>query len=235
MNYKSYMSLKKKLLKLIPLHYFRTNKSYSQEGEDVIVNVLFQELGIKKGFYVDIGAHHPIRFSNTHSLYKKGWNGLNIEPNVSSGKAFILFRRRDKTVHIGIGNKETILDFYVFDEPAINSFDKILSESRDKETPYKLLKTVKIPIMKLETALDKYLPKGQKIDLMSVDVEGLDMEVLKSNNWEKYKPSVLLVEDLDFDIENINKSEVCRYLKSLGYNIYAKTKRTIIFVSNDII
>jgi len=228
------MSLKKKLLKLFPIHYFRTNKSYSQEGEDVIVNVLFQELGIKKGFYVDVGAHHPIRFSNTHVLYKKGWKGLNFEPNVSSGQAFRLFRRRDKTVHIGIGNEETLLDFYVFDEPAINSFDKSLSESRDKDTPYKLLKTVKIPIMKLETALDKYLPKNQKIDLMSIDVEGLDMEVLKSNNWDKYKPSVLLVEDLDFDFNNSESSEVCNYLKKLGYSIYAKTKRTFIFVSNEL-
>ncbi len=230
-----FKNLKKKLLRILPIHYYKIKRWYSQEGEDAIIQTYFEDIGMKrKGFYVDIGAHHPIRFSNTHLLYKSGWKGLNFEPNVSSGRAFKLFRRRDKTVHIGIGNEECEKDFYVFDEPAINSFDKAVSEDRDKESPYKLIKVIKIPIMRLETALDKYLPKNQKIDLMSIDVEGLDLEVMKSNNWEKYKPNMLLVEDLDFDFENLQSSEVWNFLKKQDYKIYAKTHRTLVFVSNKI-
>jgi FkbM family methyltransferase len=224
------MSIKKKILKVLPLHYYRVNRWYSQEGEDVILKDLFYSLGVKKGFFVDVGAHHPIRFSNTHLLYKSGWKGINFEPNISSGTAFKLFRKRDKTVHIGLGNQEGELDFYIFDEPAINSFDKELSEDRDKNTPYKLKKVVKIPIMRLESALDKYLPKGQHIDLMSIDVEGLDMEVMKSNNWNKYKPTVLLVEDMDFDCDNSQNSEVWNFAKELGYKLHGKTSRTLILI-----
>jgi FkbM family methyltransferase len=222
------MGVKKKLLKMFPIHYFRKNIYYSQEGEDIILKDLFYSKGLHKGFYVDVGAHHPIRFSNTHLLYKKGWSGLNFEPNISSKTAFKFFRKRDKTIHIGIGLTEEEKDFYVFDEPAINSFDESLSLDRDANTRYKLIKKVKIPILKLETALDKYLPKHQKINLMTIDVEGLDMEVLQSNNWEKYKPEVVLIEDMDFDFDKPETSQVYAFLKDKGYTLYAKTKRTLI-------
>lgn len=226
------MSLKKTILKVFPIHYFRFNKSYSQEGEDLILKDIFFELGIRKGFFVDVGAHHPVRFSNTYLLYKKGWNGINFEPNISSGRIFQVLRKRDKTYHIGIGNEEGEKDFYVFDEPAINSFDKETSLERDKNSPYKLLKTVKIPILKLSTALSKFLPSGRKIDLMSVDVEGLDLEVLKSNDWEKFRPTVLLVEDMYFDMETPQNSEIWLFLRDKGYKVYAKTKRTLVFIEN---
>ena len=62
--------------KFINRHY---QKSYAQEGEDLILYRMIYGK-IDKGFYVDVGAHHPKRFSNTYFFYRKGWRGINVEP-----------------------------------------------------------------------------------------------------------------------------------------------------------
>jgi len=84
----------------------------------------------------------------------------------------------------------------------------------------------------LTEVLDTYLPEDIEIDFLSVDVEGLDFQVLKSNNWNKYKPKVVLVESLDFSFHNLDNSEIYRFLVAKGYHLAAKTVNTLFFVSN---
>src|ERR1041385_1053171 len=93
-------------------------KSYSQEGEDMILKRIFDEK--KNGFYVDVGAYHPKRFSNTYYFYKKGWRGINIDAMPGSRKAFRRQRPRDINVESPISDKHETLTYYAFDEPAIN-------------------------------------------------------------------------------------------------------------------
>ena len=182
-----------------------------------------------KGFFVDVGAHHPYRYSNTLFFYKRGWKGINIEPTPGAIKAFNLFRSRDINLNIGISGKQDKLTFYCFNEPALNGFSKELSEERNSTSKiYKIEKEIPVETYPLAYVLDRYLPAGQKIDFFTIDVEGLDLEVLKSNNWDKYKPAFVLVED-SVDFTDITNSETYKYLNKMGYQLVTKTLRTSFF------
>jgi len=220
---------KKAILKYFPVDRFRSEKSYSQEGEDMVLKSFFEGKKHYKGYYVDVGAHHPYRFSNTLYFYNKGWKGINIEPTPGAIKSFNLFRRRDINLNIGISDKRDNLTFYCFNEPALNGFSKELSEERNNTSKvYKIIKELKVETYPLADVLDKYLPAGQQIDFLTIDVEGLDLQVLQSNNWDKYKPSYILVEDR-IDFSNLSSSEVYNYLEKQGYQLVAKTLRTLFF------
>lgn len=169
-------------------------KSYSQEGEDLILQRIFENK--QKGFYVDVGAHHPFRFSNTYLFYKKGWRGINLDAMPNSMKIFKRYRSRDINLEIPVGKDGDCLTYHIFNEPALNTFDKSRIEGILQKPEYTLQKKIEIQIKSLKSILDEYLPKRQCIDFMSIDVEGLDFEVIKSNDWTKYRPKILLVEAL---------------------------------------
>jgi FkbM family methyltransferase len=202
--------------------------AFSQEGEDLILARFFE--GQAKGFYVDIGAHHPQRFSNTYYFYLKGWKGINIDANPNSMNIFNALRPNDINLEVPISEKSEVLTYYEFDEPALNSFSLSLSQQRISDTNYKIVSETKLKTQTLADILDKYLPYEQTIDFLSIDVEGLDYQVLTSNNWEKYRPKVILVEDLELNsLETINVSKMYLFLEKKGYILIAKTIRTLIF------
>ena len=207
-------------------------KSYSQEGEDMILRRLFEKQ--KTGFYVDVGAHHPKRFSNTFFFYKKGWSGINIDAMPNSMRLFDKIRPRDINLEVPISDKKQKLKYYMFNEPALNGFSKDLAEKRDGKDNYKIISERDMETSTLEKILEKNLPSGQKIDFMSIDVEGLDFQVLKSNNWKRFRPKFVLVEVLDSSIKEIANSKEYKYLAEFGYEIFAKTVNTVIFQREDI-
>jgi len=207
-------------------------KSYSQEGEDMILRRLFDKQ--KTGFYVDVGAHHPKRFSNTFFFYKKGWRGINIDAMPGSMSLFNKIRPKDINLEIPISDKKQKLKYYMFNEPALNGFSKELAEKRDGGDNYKIISEKAMETSTLEDVLEKYLPSGQRIDFMSIDVEGIDLQVLKSNNWRRFKPKCVVVEILGSSISNITNSKEQKYLAGFGYEIFAKTVNTVIFRRVDI-
>ena len=206
-------------------------KAYSQEGEDMILRRLFGEQ--QTGFYVDVGAHHPKRFSNTYFFYKRGWNGINIDAMPNSMKPFDKIRPRDINIEKPVSDKKEILRYYAFNEPAFNGFSKELSKERENQDDiYKIIFEKDIETSTLTEILDNNLPKDQRIDFLSVDVEGLDFMVLQSNDFEKYKPKVILIEILGSTLYDIENNEITKYLKEFTYSIYAKTVNTVIFIDN---
>lgn len=207
-------------------------KSYSQEGEDMILQRIFENKS--NGFYIDVGAHHPKRFSNTYLFYKKGWCGINIDAMPNSMKVFNKIRPRDINLEIPISDKKEILTYYMFNEPALNGFSKELTEKRDGLREYNVIATKDIQVFTLETVLDDYLPKNQVIDFMSIDVEGLDLKVLKSNNWKKYQPNFVLIEIINSSLSDLTLSEEYKYLSNIGYEVFAKTMNTVFFKRSDI-
>jgi FkbM family methyltransferase len=213
------------------LDYIRFKRSYSQDGEDMVIASFYEGKKDYRGFYVDIGACHPVRFSNTLYFYKNGWRGINIDPTPGSMKPFRLFRSRDINIEMGVGGASGDLNFYCFNQPELNTFSEELAKKRNNRSPYYITKTIKIPVLPLSELLEKHMPAGQKIDFLSIDVEGLDLLVLKSNNWEKYSPDFVLVEDLNFAGASlsIEHSEVARFLFDKGYAQAAILKRTLIF------
>jgi FkbM family methyltransferase len=212
----------------IILSYFK--KSFSQEGEDLILLKYFKNK--KCGFYVDVGAHHPFRFSNTNLFYKKGWSGINIDATPGSMKIFNKYRSRDINIEVPVSNSNKKINYYIFNEPALNSFSSKLSNDRDVNTKYKIKKIIKLKPEKLSRILDKYIPKNKMIDFMSIDVEGYEYEVLKSNNWEKYKPTYLLVEILKKDLMDIKDDNIYIFLINKGYSKINETGRTVVFKKN---
>ncbi len=204
-------------------------KSYSQDGEDMIIRSFFEEMSALNGFYIDVGAFHPYRYSNTCYFYNRGWRGINIEPTPSAIHLFNQHRPEDINLNIAIGGHKEELTFYCFNEPALNSFSKSLSEERDGEKQYFITDRIPVMVYPLHEILTKYVPSEQTIHFMSIDVEGLDLVVLQSNNWKKFRPTYLLVEDIFEYLDQTNQSEVYHYLISLNYKAVAKTSRTLIF------
>lgn len=211
------------------LEFIRHKKSYAQDGEDVALDSFYEGKKGYRGFFVDIGAHHPVRFSNTWMFYRKGWRGINIDPTPGSMIWFRRLRSGDLNLEIGVGAKSGELKFHCFNDPALNTFDEKVAASRNTGKPYKIIKTVSVPIAPLSEILEKHLPPGRKIDFFSIDVEGFDLEVLKSNDWGKFSPDFVLVEDTTFQLENPTASEIYNYLKINGYSMVASLRRTIIY------
>lgn len=203
-------------------------KSWSQEGEDLILSRYFENLKTK-GFYVDVGAHHPLRFSNTYKFYKQGWHGINIDAMPGSMDLFNRLRPRDTNLEKAVSDSKQIMTYYVFNEPALNGFSKELTEHRDGQANNKIIFTKDIETSTLEEILDQYMPKDQNIDFLSVDVEGLDFAVLKSNNWVKYLPDLILIEICGSTLDELLNNEVAIFLRQFGYTIYAKCVNTVIF------
>lgn len=203
------------------------NKSYSQEGEDMILKRMFENQS--SGFYVDVGAHHPKRFSNTYFFYKRGWCGINIDAMPGSMNEFNRVRSRDTNIEKPISGKIETLTYYAFNEPALNGFSKSISQDRDGTSGYKIEFTKNIETATLEDVLDQYLPEDQTIDFLSVDVEGLDFEVIKSLNLNKYRPRVILIEILGSSLETIQSDPVYGFLSNNGYELFSKAMNTVIF------
>ena len=204
-----------------------SRKSYAQEGEDIVLERFLGER--PNGFYVDIGAHHPARFSNTYRLYKRGWRGINVDAAPGSMDLFKKVRPRDINVEAALGVGDEKLTFYVFNEPALNTLDKDLAAERISPT-CKLLKEVPITTVSLAQLLNKHLPSGTAIDILSVDVEGLDEIVLRSNDWSRYRPGYILVEcPYSMKPEEMSSNSLYLFLLDQGYQMVAKTKNTLIF------
>lgn len=206
-------------------------KSYAQEGEDMILQRLFAEQNA--GFYVDVGAHHPQRFSNTYLFYKKGWHGINIDPNPQAIRAFQSMRPRDINLQMGVSDREEVLTYHSFDEPALNTFDEALATSREATTRYKRTAASQIPVRRLESILREHLPSGTNIDFLSIDVEGLDLAVLRSNDWSRYRPKCVLVESLETSLEDAGHGAIGAFMKNQGYGLFAKTVNTLFFLRKE--
>lgn len=229
---------KNRLKKLIPAPVRRTLKdrvldsyavkSYSQEGEDMILRRLFESR--PTGFYVDVGAHHPKRFSNTYYFYKAGWHGINIDAMPGSMTAFRKIRPRDINLEVAIASEQGVLDYYVFNETALNSLSRKLAESQlEKRDPYRIERVVELQTEKLSEVLNAHLPAGQRIDFLSVDAEGFDFDVLRSNDWTRYRPEVVLVEILDSSLADLLRHEITQFMRQQGYTLYAKCVNTVFF------
>jgi hypothetical protein len=205
------------------------NVSYSQEGEDRILARLFENK--QDGFYIDVGAHHPFRFSNTYLFYKRGWKGINVDANPGSKLVFDLHRPKDINVEVGISDKEIILEFFSFKESALNTFSPSLANSYI-DAGWELKEKTKINTISLLQLFEKYIINGIIIDFLTMDIEGFELEALMSNDWQKFRPKLLLIEILDFELDDHQTHPISVFLKSKGYSIFAKTKNTVFFKDN---
>jgi len=210
-------------------YYNLQNISFSQEGEDLVLDRYL--VGITDGFYIDVGAHHPIRFSNTYKFYMKGWKGINIDAMPGSMQLFNDVRPNDINIEVSISDKKQIIDYYIFEEPAYNTISKSQAEQIINKKFSILVNKIQLESQRLEDVLKEHASEFDKVTFMTIDVEGLDLAVLESNNWDLFRPEYILIETLFTNFKNISENSVYNYLNALNYNLVAKTYNTLLFKS----
>lgn len=195
-----------------------------QEGENIILERIFAKR--YNGFYIDIGAHHPVRFSNTLNLYQKGWTGINIEPNHETIEIFKKMRSRDVNLNIAVSTKKNKCNYYKFKDPALNTTDIKICRMRERQG-YSCIEKSIVQTKTLNQILLQNCKKN--IDLLKIDVEGKELDVLKSNNWERFIPNVIICELINVNLEKLSKNKVYKFLKSKNYLLYCKLLQNAVF------
>ena len=199
--------------------YFIKKKSYAMDGEDLAIDQYLKKKD--KGFYVDIGAHHPIHRNNTQLLFNKGWSGINIDVNQFSIDLFNFLRPNDLNLLNAIYDQEGEITLYYQKEfSQLNTTDKkIANESFSGNFKERLVKCQTI-----QNILDHSRYKGKKIDFLNIDVEGAEMKVLRTLNFEIYDPKLICIEILGYrDLDSkereirIKDDEIYRYLVGKNY------------------
>ena len=220
------------IIRRLKLYKFKYSKiSYSQSGEDLIVKSIFDQLGIKKPSYIDVGAHHPFYLSNTALFFKNGSRGINIEPDPTLFKAFLKHRKEDVNLNLGISNCNSELDFYLISTPTLNTFSKEEAENYSKEGNYKVTSVEKISVKTINEIINDY-GDGRFPHFLNLDAEGVDEIIIRALDFDKNYPIVICVETNSFSTsrKGIKNVDLIDYIKNQGYVMYADTYLNTIFV-----
>lgn len=206
---------------------------FGQEGEDAVLAELLGGEQQSKGFFVDVGAHHPTRFSNTWKFYQLGWRGINIDPTPGCMVDFNKLRPEDTNLEIGVSERESERLFYCYNEPALNGIDNDRREEL-AESPYKLEKIIEVKTKPLSAILSAHNVVLSSPNFLSIDVEGLEMEVLLSLSLETYSFDFLVIEQRVNDVSHLASTDVWRILTQQHYVAVAVTGRTVIYKKSKI-
>jgi len=224
MKYK--LSNLKLLINLLKYKGLFLKKQYSKNGEDLYLKKIFKNK--KYGNYVDIGAYHPYRLSNTYLLYKKGWDGINIDINKISIDIFNIARPKDINLNIAISNKKEKKIFYYKKELyPMNTLNKDFGKLF-----FKSKKNIKKDFVMSHPF--SYIAKKIKknVDLLNIDVEGHEYQVLRGINFKKNKFKIILIEISHFNKEsNKNAKKIRSLLLSNNYKYVKNLGETSIYKS----
>lgn len=234
---------KKKYLDKLKALLPESKISYSQFGEDLIFDYFFNVNGISNPSYLDIGANEPKFISNTYYFYERGSRGVLVEPNPFLYNKLKNERPNDIVLNTGIGLTDVKeADFYIFPDYAngLSTFSE--KEARHwEEIGMKGLgkipveKVIKMPLVPVNSIIEKYFPENMP-DFISLDVEGLDLEILQSMNFDLYRPNLICVETLKYnDQQNGYKDNtVTDFMLTKNYFVYADTRVNTIYCKNDL-
>ena len=213
---------------------------YAQGGEDAIVSNIFNYVcPTQKGFYIDVGAYHPFKHSNTYLLHKAGWRGLNIDPRPGSKALFDKYRPRDINVEAGIAATEGSMTYYIVgDDSTMNSFSSENLASLGMLD--KVVRTIDVPVHTLSSILSNH-PEIEKIDYLNIDAEGFETEVLSGLDSSSIRPSIVSLEqNAVFTLNDVLTSETCKFLSARGYTPIAKNMilrevATVFYARNELV
>jgi FkbM family methyltransferase len=209
-------------------------KSFSQSGEDLIIDFIFNALGISRPSYIDIGAHHPYYLNNTAIFYLRGARGINIEPDPSLFSLFLNHRKEDTNLNIGISDTLGTLDFHVMNIPTLNTFSAEEADKYSLEGDYYIKEIKKINVEPISKVISDF-KNGVFPDFLTLDAEGIDEIVLKSIDYDNNKPIVICTETISFSEKGkgVKNVEIIQFLESKGYMLYADTHINSIFVEKN--
>lgn len=205
--------------------------SYSQCGEDLIVDFIFKIRGISLPTYMDIGAHQPYYINNTYLFYSRGAIGINIEPDPTLFKDFIFERPKDVNLNIGIGGQSAEQEFYMMSSSTLNTFSKREAEALEKNGQAKIVSTKMIKL-KTVSAIIKQHWNNSFPDFLSIDVEGLETDILENIDFKASVPKVICVETFEYSSGTI-KTKLIELLKDNRYDFHSTTAINSIFIHKD--
>ncbi|WP_248320390.1 FkbM family methyltransferase [Caballeronia sp. Sq4a] len=204
---------------------------FAHWGEDSIVEFVFSN--ITDGRYLDIGCFHPALYSNTMRLYRKGWTGVNVDPNPFMIEQCRAMRPRDISLNKAVGKEHGTIEYYCFHDwassnTASRDFARVIAENQNLEMP--VGRTVELVTMSelMEAHFSEHTP-----DFVNIDVEDLDVEVLHSGDWTRFRPKLVAIEDIGFRIEAPEESRIYQFLRKQGYLMFSRCVYTSFFIEED--
>ncbi|MGN6377124.1 MAG: FkbM family methyltransferase [Sphingomonas sp.] len=213
--------------------------SHSQFGEDVHILSYYARLAFARGIrpashacFVDIGGYRPIAESNSYAFHKLGWHCINVDATPGSMQLFSRIRPTDTNLEIAIGETEGDGTFYLFGTPSVwNSFDENAARRAQAVLGYPP-REITVPIRPLRMILDQHL-NGRALEVLSIDAEGFDIVILRSNDFDRYRPRVIIIETDEFSPFAAAENEVVRFLVDRDYQLYSWINPNLMFVRSD--
>lgn len=213
-------------------HFLGINyrKSYAQCGEDLIADYILSSLRIKRPSYLDIGAHHPTFLSNSYFFYQKGCSGVCVEPDPFLFRKIKIKRPRDLCLNVGVGlNSIKEADFYVMSTRTLNTFSLQEAQRYQSYGDQKIESIKKIQMISINEIMNHF---SVGPNFISLDVEGLDLEILQNLDFSKHRPEVLCVETITYTEDKTEKkvNEIFELMNDRGYIVFGDTYINTIFV-----
>tara|TARA_B100000886_G_scaffold174407_1_gene119382 strand:- start:110 stop:721 length:612 start_codon:yes stop_codon:yes gene_type:complete len=198
-------------------------------GEDLVVNNFFKNK--TNGNYVDVGCYHPIDGNNTYLLFKNGWEGVNIDLNKISIDLFNRARKKDENFRVAVSNRSKKIKFYYRKKiNMLNTINKKFANNSFK----KGYSIDYIQARTLSSILKESKLKNKKIDFLNIDIEGNEINALKTLDFKIYRPKLICVEIHNFTSNRLKKgnfkdNSIYKFLKQKGYKHIWKNEFSFIF------
>lgn len=222
-------SISWKINKIISAAY--CSGSFSQFGEDLIINQALNIIREQNISYLDIGANHPYLLSNTYFFYRKGFSGTLVEPDPYLCKK-LYNRKRDRILNCGVSFGESIesAKLYIMNARVLNTFSLKEAKRIEKDTQYKIIDEVNVELIPINILLESYITTLPSV--LSIDVEGLDFDILNSINFEKHRIPVVVAETLTFEPLTGGRklSSIIDLMIANDYQVFADTRCNTVFV-----
>jgi FkbM family methyltransferase len=204
--------------------------SYAQCGEDLIVAFVLKAIGIDAPLYLDIGAYHPMHLSNTYLFYARGGHGVCVEPDRRRCERIRRARPRDVCLNIGVGLRDEVGEFFVMTSPTLSTFSGAEARRYESFGSQRIVAKEEVQVITVNRLLATYFERIP--DFVSLDVEGLDLQILETLDFERFRPQVFCVETLTYDENKSERKivEIIERMRNVGYLAFADTYINTVFV-----
>lgn len=202
--------------------------SYAHTGEDRLIESILKPIISEKGFYVEVGCNEPIFISNTFSLYKKGWKGICIDANETLIKKYARLRPQDIAVSALVSDEKTIRDYFIYANNVLSSTEQ-MNIDISEEPGFEVVATKQLKTETLTEILDR-CKAPTYFDLLSIDAEEHDLQVLKSMDFNKYFPKLIVVESETFDHSKPQEDLIYQLITTKGYVLEGSMLKNLYFL-----
>jgi FkbM family methyltransferase len=220
---------------LEPWRWRDAKHSYAQAGEDLIIDFIAKAMQIEGVTYLDIGAHHPTQFSNTYLFYKQGSRGVLVEPDPELSAAIKRVRPGDLCIEAGVGLHSTSASqFFVMSTRTLNTFSEVEAKRYQAMGSQRIEKVLSIPMITLDKIFADHF-RDEAPTLVSIDVEGLDLDVLSTLDFDKCRPPIICIETLQYSEtrEEVKDTRIAQMMSKNGYFAFGDTYINTVFVDFD--